>query len=161
MGEPPQPCHLGRPSGRTYDQPPNNPEEEGPVFGQELTEALEAHYAARKVPTEWEEITPDVMRPAFRMYFRALRSPGGDPDGARGEAEQLIHNPLQALRRHGLISNDETPHISTMVVNHEKTLERFIVYATVVVSNNPSTVGITLVKEEKTEEELASGPSMS
>jgi len=69
----------------------------------------------------------------------------------------LIHNPLQALRdarimgdsEARIIGDDETPHISTLVVNHEKTLERFIMYAMVVVSTNPSTVGITIAKEEE------------
>ena len=110
---------------------------------------LQDKYAERGVPTEWADITPDVMAPAFRLHFRAFKSPSGDPDGADGEAEELIHNPVKALRKAELISEDETPRISTMVVNHEKTLERFIVYAMVVVSTNPSTVGITLVKEEE------------
>jgi hypothetical protein len=112
---------------------------------------LQERYGERGVPTEWVDITPDVMGSAFRLHFRALKSPSGDPDGAEGEAEELIHNPVRHLRKHGLISEreEETPRISTMIVNHEKTLERFIVYAMVLVSTNPSTVGITLVKEEE------------
>lgn len=110
---------------------------------------LAQRYEERGVPTEWADITPEVMAPAFRLHFRAFKSPSGDPDGAEGEAEELIHNPVKALRRYGLIRDDETPHISTMIVNHEKTLERFIVYAMVLVSTNPSTVGITLAKEEE------------
>jgi hypothetical protein len=109
--------------------------------------SLQARYSERGVPTDWKEITPDVMAPAFRLHFRAFKSPSGDPDGAEGEAEELIHNPVRALRRYGLISDEETPRISTLIVNHEKTLERFIVYAMVLVSTNPSTVGITLAKE--------------
>ncbi len=114
---------------------------------------LQEKYAERGVPTEWTDITPDVMGSAFRLHFRAFKSPSGDPDGAEGEAEELIHNPVRALRKYGLISEEETPRISTMIVNHEKTLERFIVYAMVLVSTNPSTVGITLAKEEEPKEE--------
>jgi hypothetical protein len=111
---------------------------------------LADRYAERGVPTEWEDITPEKMLPAFHLYWRALRSPSGDPDGANGEAEQLIHNPVAALRKAELINGDDPPpRISTMVVNHEKTLERFIMYAMVLVSTNPSTVGITLAKEEE------------
>jgi len=110
---------------------------------------LAALYAERGVPTEaWEDVTPDVMREAFYMYFRALRSPSWEtdlPEGERGEAEDLIHNPLKYLRAQTvngrpIIGPDETPHISTMVLNHEKTLERFIMFVTVVASTNPSTV---------------------
>jgi hypothetical protein len=108
---------------------------------------LAARYAERGVPTEWMDITPTEMLSAFHLYFRALKSPSGDPDGKDSEAEELIHDPVKHLRRYGLISDDEEPNISTHVVNHQKTLERFIVFAMVVVSNNPSTVGITLVKE--------------
>lgn len=116
------------------------------MFDKELAE----RYEERGVPTEWEDITPKQMLPAFHLYWRALRSPSGDPDGADGEAELLIHNPVAALRKAELIREDDPPpHISTMVVNHEKTLQRFIVYAMVLVSTNPSTVGITLVKEEE------------
>jgi hypothetical protein len=42
-----------------------------------------------------------------------------------------------------------------MVVNHERTLERHIVFAMVLVSTNPNTVGITLAKEEEPQEEEA------
>lgn len=137
-------------------------EEEGTVHQDDLA----PRYADRGVPTDWMDITPDEMRPAFKLHFRAFKSPRGNLDGAyeywramrdpegepageADEAEELIHNPLKALRRYGLISQDETPHISTMVINHEKTLERFIVYAMVLVSDNPRTVGITLAKEEE------------
>jgi hypothetical protein len=34
-------------------------------------------------------------------------------------------------------------------VNHEKTLNRFIMHAMVVSSTNPRTVGITIAKEEE------------
>ena len=40
------------------------------------------------------------------------------------------------------------PRISTIVVNHEKTLNRFIMHATAVASTNPKTVGLTIVKED-------------
>ncbi len=109
---------------------------------------LVARYKERGVPTDWEEMTPEVMAPAFRLWFRALPSPSSGYTGA-DDAERLIHNPLAALRDARIIEWDATPHISTMVVNHEKTLERFICYAMVVASTNPSTVGITLVKEEE------------
>jgi hypothetical protein len=140
--------------------------EEGPVSDEELTEL----YAERGVPTDWKDITPEAMGPAYTLHWKALKSPSGnregtdeywrgvwDPDGEPSgppdEAEELIHNPVKALRRAGLISeNGPTPHISTMVVNHERTLERFIVYAMVLVSTNPNTVGITLAKEEYKEQ---------
>jgi hypothetical protein len=111
---------------------------------------LEARYLERGVPTDWQEMTPAPMKPAFRMWFRALPSPQSGYLGA-DEAELLIHDPLTALRAAGILpdNRDEDPHISTMVVNHEKTLNRFIMYATVVASTNPSTVGITIVKEEE------------
>jgi hypothetical protein len=127
-------------------------------------------YAERGVPTEWADITPEQMRPAYSLHWKALKSPSGnlegteeywrsfaDPDGEPhgppDEAEELIHNPVHALRRAGLISeNGPTPHVSTMIVNHERTLERFIVYAMVLVSTNPNTVGITLAKEEYPEQ---------
>ena len=116
----------------------------------EELEALKAAYWERGVPTRWEEITPDVMAPAFRLWFRALPSPKRPVDGAE-EAELLIHNPLRALRDAGIVEereeSEETPRISTMVVNHDQTLERFIMYAIVVVSTNPRTIGLTLVKE--------------
>ena len=110
-------------------------------------QALQEAYYERGVPSEWQELTPETMAPAFRLWFRALPSPGRPVEGA-GDAERLIHNPLAALREAGIIpESDERPRISTMVVNHDQTLERFIMYAMVVVSTNPSTVGITLVKE--------------
>jgi hypothetical protein len=120
-------------------------------------EDLVARYEERGVPTEWQEMTPPSMAPAFHLWFRALPSPRSkDLDGAgqalkdgADQAEELIHNPLAALRKAGIIVSDEPPHISTMVVNHEKTLERYIMYAMVLVSTNPSTVGITLAKEEE------------
>jgi hypothetical protein len=112
-----------------------------------LDEELQAAYRERGVPSEWREMTPETMAPAFRLWFRALPSPGSEVEGWE-EAELLIHQPLVALRQAGILpESDEEPHISTMVVNHEKTLQRFIMYAFVVASTNPSTVGITLIKE--------------
>lgn len=117
---------------------------------------LIARYEERGVPTEWQTITPPSMAPGFQLWFRSLPSPRAKDlvgagqalkDGA-DEAELLIHNPLVALRDAGIDIGDE-PHISTIVVNHEKTLERFIMHAMVVVSTNPNTVGITLAKEEE------------
>jgi hypothetical protein len=96
------------------------------------------------------------MAPAFRLWYRAFPSPktkelrGASQaikDGADA-AELLIHQPLVALKQAG-IDVDEKTRISTMVVNHEKTLDRFIMYATVVASTNPHTVGITITKEEE------------
>jgi hypothetical protein len=118
---------------------------------EEDRDPLLPEYEARKVPTDWQELTPETMAPAFRLWFKALRSPSDhhgviDPDS---EAERLIHDPVPVLREAGVLPDlDEVPRISTMVVNHEKTLKRFIMYATVLVSTNPSTVGITIVKEE-------------
>jgi hypothetical protein len=115
-------------------------------------------YRERGVPTpNWVDITPDVMGDAFRMYFRALKSPGGETDlveGERGEGEDLIHDPVRYLRTQKvngkpIIGEDETPHISTMVLNHEKTLNRFVMYVTIVASTNPSIVGIIIAKEEE------------
>ena len=114
-----------------------------------LDDDLAPRYEERGVPTRWEDITPETMAPAFRLWYRALPSTTGGYTGA-DEMERLIKNPLGALRDAGIIGNGpEIPHISTMVVNHEKTLERFICYAMVVVSTNPSTVGITIAKEEE------------
>ena len=120
-----------------------------------LYDDLIARYRERGVPTRWREITPDEMRPAFRLFFRALPSPsarfGGDDEEimeAAADAEQLIHDPAAALRKSG-IPLDDGAHISTMVVNHEETLNRFIMYASVVVSANPHIVGITIVKEKE------------
>jgi hypothetical protein len=125
----------------------NSEEEVDPVIDDEL----QAAYEERGVPTDWMEVTPEPMAPAFRLWFRALRSPGmsdGQID-AGAEAELLIHDPVAALRAAGILPDtDETPRISTMVVNHDKTLKRFIMFAMVVVSTNPSTVGMTVVKEE-------------
>jgi hypothetical protein len=117
---------------------------------------LIARYEERGIPTEWQQITPAALAPAFQLWFRALPSPkskdlvgaGQALKDAADQAELLIHNPLVALREAG-IGVDEETRISTMVVNHEKTLERYIVYAIVVASTNPHTVGITLVKEEE------------
>jgi hypothetical protein len=117
----------------------------------EAMSRLQERYAERGVPTEWVEITPEVMRPAYHLYFRALKSPKGDPDGDDGLAERLIHDPVKALREQGVDIGDD-PRVSTMVVNHERTLERSIVYAMVLVSTNPNTIGITLAKEESMEE---------
>lgn len=109
---------------------------------------LQAKYEERGVPTEWQDMTPDTMAPAFRMYYRALPSPGAQVVGAE-DAEELIHDPLTALRKAKLIDEEHIPHISTLVVNHEKTLNRFIMHASAIVSTNPSTVGITIAKEEE------------
>jgi hypothetical protein len=109
-------------------------------------EQLIARYQERGIPTEWQELTPDAMAPAFRLYFRAMPSPSIQYEGAQ-EAEEFIHDPLTALRKAGIVPEDETPSISTTVVNHEKTLMRFIMYAMVSVSTNPHTVGIQIVKE--------------
>jgi hypothetical protein len=117
------------------------------VFDEQMS-LLQEGYAERGVPTpEWVEITPDVMAPSYHLYFRALKSPKGDPDGDKGLAERLIHDPVAALREQGVDIGDD-PRVSTMVVNHERTLERHIVFAMVLVSTNPNTVGITLAKEE-------------
>ena len=109
---------------------------------------LAPRYQERGVPTRWEDLTPESMAPAFRLWYRALPSTLSGYTGA-DEMERLIKNPLAALREAGIIGREDEPRISTMVVNHEKTLERFICYAMVVASTNPSTVGITLVKEEE------------
>jgi hypothetical protein len=136
-------------------------------------ETLRGMYAERGVPTEWQDVTPDKLAPAFKLWYRALPSPGAaslenldltnEQDLALKKgaeyAEWLIHDPVAALRDSEIIPSGggdddddererELPHISTMVVNHEKTLCRFIMHATVVASTNPKTVGITIVKEE-------------
>ena len=82
-----------------------------------------------------------------------MKSPGPVPHDQAPETENLIHNPLAALRDAGIIGGDDTPTVSTMVVNHQKTLERFIMHATVVVSSDRSSVGITVVKEERKADE--------
>src|SRR6185369_3982086 len=118
-------------------------------------DTLRELYASRGVPTEWEELTPDTMAPAFRLWFRALPSPKSTFVDGSEYAEWLIHDPVAALRDSRLIpsadEDAEEPRVSTMVVNHEKTLNRFIMYALVLVSTNPKTVGITIVKEEAPE----------
>lgn len=118
-----------------------------------LDDSLIGRYRERGVPSAWQEITPDAMRPGFRLYFRAMPSPsaryGHDDEeimDAAADAELLIHNPAAALRKAGIAVDDDAQ-ITTMVVNHEKTLNRFIMHASVVVSANPHTVGITIVKE--------------
>jgi hypothetical protein len=129
-------------------------------------ETLKGMYAERGVPTEWQDVTPDKLAPAFKLWYRALPSPGAaslenlyltnvqDLALKKGAeyAELLIHDPVVALRDSGIIPGEdderELPRISTMVVNHEKTLYRFIMHATVVASTNPKTVGLTIVKEE-------------
>jgi hypothetical protein len=134
-------------------------------------DTLKGMYAERGVPTEWQDVTPDKLAPAFKLWYRALPSPGAaslenldltnDQDLALKKgaeyAELLIHDPVVALRDSGIIPGGggddddderELPRISTMVVNHEKTLYRFIMHATVVASTNPKTVGLTIVKEE-------------
>lgn len=116
-------------------------------------EELISRYRARGIPTEWQDLTPNEMRSggAFRLFFRALPSPSIETEGS-ADAELLIHDPLTALREAGILSADgEVPSISTFVVNHEKTLNRFVMYASVAVSTNPHTVGITIVKEAEPE----------
>ena len=114
---------------------------------------LVSRYKERGIPTEWQELTPDTMRTAFRLFFRALPSPSMRVEGA-DDAELLIHDPLTALRQAGILPDDgHEPSISTFVVNHEKTLNRFVMYASVAVSTNPHTVGITIVKEAMPAEE--------
>ncbi len=131
-------------------------------------DTLKDRYTERGVPSEWHDLTPASLAPAFKLWFRALPSPGAsalenlDPDDdddirlkkAADYAEWLIHDPVAALRDSGIIpdNDEETPRISTMVVNHEKTLNRFIMYPIVVASTNPKTVGITIVKEEAPED---------
>jgi hypothetical protein len=109
-------------------------------------ETLASMYAERGVPTEWIETTQELMAPAFRTWFRALPSPMSNQPGHE-DAELLVHDPIQALRKGGIAVDDDA-HVATMVVNHEKTLCRFIMYASAVVSANPHTVGITIWKEE-------------
>lgn len=119
---------------------------------------LIALYQERGIPTEWQDLTPDQMRAggAFQLFFRALPSPSIDTEGS-ADAELLIHDPLTALREAGILSADgDVPSISTFVVNHEKTLNRFVMYASVAVSTNPHTVGITIVKEAEPKEGEAS-----
>jgi hypothetical protein len=104
-------------------------------------------YAQRGIPTEWQEMTPEIMSPAFRLWFKAMPSPSLDVDGA-ADAELFLHDPLTALREAGILDPDgDEPSISTFVVNHEKTLSRYVMYASVSVSTNPHTVGITILKE--------------
>ncbi|HEX2195260.1 MAG TPA: hypothetical protein VHK63_09935 [Candidatus Limnocylindria bacterium] len=121
---------------------------------------LAAAYSARGVPTDWIDLTFDNIAPAFRLYYRALPSPDPDaaPSAGKDEAELLLHDPVAALRAGGIIGEEVDdagrpvlPRIATMVVNHEKTLKRFVMHAFVTVSNNPHTIGITIVKEEKQE----------
>lgn len=113
---------------------------------------LIARYKERGIPTEWRELTPEEMQSAFRLYYRALPSPSIETEGS-ADAELLIHDPLTALREAGILSADgEVPSISTFVVNHEKTLNRYVMHASVAVSTNPHTVGITIVKEAEPEE---------
>jgi hypothetical protein len=127
---------------------------------------LRARYVARGIPSEWQELTPKQMRPAFRLFYRALPSPSMEVEGSN-DAELLIHDPLTALREARILSAEggeerilpadaETPSISTFVVNHEKTLNRWVMHASVAVSKNPHTVGITIVKEAEPEEGEAS-----
>lgn len=114
---------------------------------EEDQEKLRGAYDRRAIPTEWQEITPLSISEGFRIYHRALPSPSADFTGT-GEAEELLHNPIAALRGAGIIPRDgEIPRISTMVVNHQEGLERFIMSATVIASTNPSTVGIMIAKE--------------
>lgn len=119
-------------------------------------EQLISIYQSRGIPTEWQELTPDTLRPAFRLYFRSLPSPSINHPGA-ADAEELIHDPLTALRKAGLLpeEDDRLPTISTFVVNHEHTLNRMVMHASVAVSTNPHTVGITIIKEPVPDEEDA------
>jgi hypothetical protein len=120
---------------------------------------LEAAYSERGVPTEWQEITPETFQRSFRLHYRAYQSPdpNAQPSAARDDAEKFLHDPVEALIEAGLIPDEgvddegrrRLPRISTMVVNHEKTLRRFIMHAFVAVSKNPHTIGITIVKEEE------------
>jgi hypothetical protein len=113
----------------------------------QLTQQIHAIYEARGIPTPWRDVTPDVMRDAFEVHFRALPSPRSGYAGA-DEAERLIHDPLAVLREAGIYrGGDEIPDISTFVVNHQHTLNRMVMYASVTISQNPHTIGITLVKE--------------
>lgn len=129
-------------------------------------EELISRYRERGIPSEWQELTPNEMRSggAFRLYFRALPSPSIETEGS-ADAELLIHDPLTALREARIGSADDErilapdgdiPSISTFVVNHEKTLSRYVMYASVAVSTNPHTVGITIVKEAEPEGNEAS-----
>jgi hypothetical protein len=118
-------------------------------------ERLFSIYQSRGIPTEWQELTPDAMAPAFRLFFRALPSPSMNYPGA-ADAEELLHDPLTALRKAGIVPEDDEgrmPSISTFVVNHEHTLNRMVMYASVAVSTNPHTIGITIVKEPVPPEE--------
>jgi hypothetical protein len=125
---------------------------------------LAAEYSERGVPTAWQEITPPTFDAKFRLLYRAYQSPGEDEGRtAEGtEAEKFLHDPAQALIDDGILPDEgvdengrrRLPRISTMVVNHEQTLRRFIMHAFVAVSRNPHTVGITIVKEEKPEPPL-------
>jgi hypothetical protein len=112
-------------------------------------ETLNAMYQERGVPTDWIETTESLQPAAgnaFRTYYKALPSPKSNAPGHE-DAELLVHDPMKALRK-GNIAVDDDAHISTMVVNHEKTLCRFIMHVSLVVSANPHTVGITIWKEE-------------
>jgi hypothetical protein len=113
---------------------------------EELTEKIYEIYRSRGIPSDWEDMTPEPMRPAYRLWFRALPSPRSGFSGS-DEAEELIHDPLTALRRAGVYEGDDLPDISTHVIGHQHTLNRMVMYAMVTISNNPHTVGITLVKE--------------
>lgn len=123
---------------------------------QEDRDPLVDRYEERGVPTDWQDITPPSMAPAFQLRYRALPSPKSkDLKGASqalrdaaDEAELLIHDPLVALQQAGIEVDSET-RIASLVVNHEKTLNRFIMHAMVVSSTNPHTVGITIAKEEE------------
>jgi hypothetical protein len=127
-------------------------------------DSLAADYRERGVPTAWQEITPPTFDVKFRLLYRAYQSPGEDEGRtAEGtEAEKFLHDPAQALIDDGILPDEgvdengrrRLPRISTMVVNHELTLRRFIMHAFVAVSRNPHTVGITIVKEEQPEAPL-------
>ena len=122
----------------------------------ELIQRYRERYQERGIPTEWQELPPEQMRPAFRLFYRAMPSPSMRVEGS-DDAELLIHDPLTALRNARIVSAEgeerilpedaDEPSISTFVVNHEKTLSRWVMHASVAVSTNPHTVGITIVKE--------------
>jgi hypothetical protein len=90
-----------------------------------------------------------------------MPSPKAEAEGS-DDAERFIHDPLTELRNAQVITDgvEETllpadgdePSISTLVVNHEKTLNRYVMHAFVAVSTNPHKVGITILKEAAPEE---------
>ena len=113
----------------------------------QLRQEIAEIYELRRIPTDWHEVTPHRHADPFGVHFRALPSPASELPGA-DEAELLIHDPLTALKKAGIQNGgDELPDISTFVVNHQHTLNRMVMYASVTISKNPHTIGIMLVKE--------------